>query len=77
MPFAAQAACANMNMAVAAVCPTAGFPRQVKANGGTLIEIGPSDTELSGWCDIAVFVTATVALPRLAEALVERLSSAA
>ena len=77
MPFAGQTACANMNMAVVPVCPAAGFPRQVKANGGTLIEIGPSGTELSGLCDITVQATAAVVLPRLVEALVERLSSAA
>ena len=59
------------------VYPAAGFPHRVKANGGTLIEIGPSDTELSGFCDITVRATAAVALPRLVEALVERLSPAA
>ncbi len=66
-----------MNMAVAPVCPAAGFPHKVKANGGALIEIGPSDTELSELRDITVRTTAAVALHRLAEAVVERLSSAA
>jgi NAD-dependent deacetylase len=56
------------------VYPAAGFPRQVKANGGTLIEINPSDTELSALCDIVVRSTAVRALPRLVEALVDRLS---
>jgi len=54
------------------VYPAAGFPRRVKANGGTLIEINPCDTELSGLCDIIVRSTAVRALPRLVGALVDR-----
>lgn len=48
------------------VYPAAGFPRQVKARGGTLIEIGPHDTEVTGICDIVVRGTAADVLPRLA-----------
>ena len=74
MPFAAQAACANMSASVAPVYPAAGFLGQVKANGRALIEIDPSDTELSGLCDIVVWPTVAKALPRLVEALADRLS---
>ncbi|HHE41801.1 MAG TPA: NAD-dependent protein deacylase [Dehalococcoidia bacterium] len=48
------------------VYPAAGFPRQVKARGGTLIEIGPYDTEITDMCDIVVRGTAADVLPRLA-----------
>lgn len=48
------------------VYPAAGFPRRVKARGGTLIEVGPRETEISDMCDIVVRGTAAEVLPRLA-----------
>ncbi len=65
-----------MNRAVALVCPAGVFPHQVKTSGGALIEMGPPGAELSGLRDITVRTTA-VALHRLAEAVVDRLSFAA
>ena len=56
------------------VYPAAGFPRQVKANGGTLIEISPAETELSGLCDVVIRSTAATALPSLVQALADRTS---
>jgi len=54
------------------VYPAAGFPHTVKSSGGTLIEINPSETELSVLCDITVRSTAVGALPLLVEAIVDR-----
>ncbi|MBN1855487.1 MAG: NAD-dependent deacetylase [Dehalococcoidia bacterium] len=45
------------------VYPAAGFPHHVKANGGTVIEIGPHETDLTGICDLSVRLTAAEALP--------------
>ena len=49
------------------VYPAAGFPHHVKANGGTVIEIGPYETDLTEICDISVRLTAAEALPIIEE----------
>jgi NAD-dependent deacetylase len=59
------------------VYPAAGFPQQVKAQGGTLIEVGPHSTEITEMCDIVVRGTAAEALPRLALAVADRMAAGA
>jgi NAD-dependent deacetylase len=51
------------------VYPAAGFPREVAARGGTLIEVGPHPTEITDMCDIVVRGTAATVLPVLARRL--------
>ena len=67
---AEQTDCADCMLLVgtsAYVYPAAGFPQQVRAQGGTLIEIGPYPTEITEMCDIVVRGTAAEALPQLAQ----------
>lgn len=55
------------------VYPAAGFPRQVVAEGGVLIEIGPHPTDITELCDVVVRGTAAETLPLLAEAVFARI----
>ncbi|MFC2009189.1 NAD-dependent deacetylase [Chloroflexota bacterium] len=70
-----QADCLLMVGTSAYVYPAAGFPRHVKAHGGTIIEVGPHPTEISGECDIVVRGTAVEVLPRLLALMKERLGT--
>jgi len=70
-----QADCLLMVGTSAYVYPAAGFPRHVKTNGGTLIEIGPHPTEISDECDIIMRDTASYALPALLAVVRQRLAS--
>lgn len=53
----------------ATVFPAAGFPDEVRRRGGTLIEINPHETELSGDCHIVIRDTTASVLPTLVAAL--------
>ncbi len=53
------------------VYPAAGFPADVKMQGGKLIEFNPEETALTELCDVVVRAPAGVALPRLVERLRE------
>ena len=70
-----QADCLLMVGTSAYVYPAAGFPHHVKAHGGTIVEIGPHPTEISGECDIVVRGTAAVVLPRLLDHMKDRLGT--
>jgi NAD-dependent deacetylase len=59
------------------VYPAAGFPQRVKAQGGTLIEVGPHLTEITEMCDIVVRGAAAEALPQLALAVADRMAAGA
>jgi len=72
-----QADCLLMVGTSAYVYPAAGFPHHVKAQGGTIIEVGPHSTEISEACDIVVRGTAVGVLPRLLEVMKERRRSEA
>jgi NAD-dependent deacetylase len=47
------------------VYPAAGFPRMVKQRGGSLIEIGPYDTDLTDMCDVLLRGRGGDVLPQL------------
>ena len=51
------------------VYPAAGFPKQVKRNGGSLIEIDPYETELTTLCDISIRGKAGEVLPQLVDSV--------
>lgn len=53
----------------ATVFPAAGFPDEVRRRGGTLIEINPHETDLSGDCHIVIRDSTASALPALVAAL--------
>ena len=53
------------------VYPAAGFPVDVKMQGGKLIEFNPDETALSELCDVVVRAPSGRALPRLVERLKE------
>jgi NAD-dependent SIR2 family protein deacetylase len=42
-----------------------GFPQFVKSRGGTLIEVGPYETELKYICDVSIRGESGEALPEL------------
>jgi NAD-dependent deacetylase len=50
----------------AMVYPAAGFPTEVKARGGKLIELNPYDTPLTERCDVVLRAPAGESLPLLA-----------
>jgi NAD-dependent deacetylase len=70
-----EADCLLMVGTSAYVYPAAGFPHHVKANGGTIIEIGPYPTEITSECDIVVKGTAAEVLPRLLNLMKQRMGT--
>lgn len=55
------------------VRPVGGLPRIAKANGALLIEVNPDKTPLSGTCDVVIRAASGEALPRLLEAVGQRM----
>jgi NAD-dependent deacetylase len=53
------------------VYPAAGFPVDVKRQGGKLIEVNPMETALSDLCDVVIRAPAGLALPALVGKLKE------
>ena len=53
----------------AVVYPAAGLPLIVKERGGTIIEVNPLESELSGMSDVVIRAPSGEALPALVEAL--------
>ncbi len=53
----------------AVVYPAAGFPVDVKRQGGKLIEVNPMETNLTDLCDVVIRAPAGKALPALVERL--------
>ncbi len=53
------------------VYPAAGYPAMARAEGATVIEVNPVDTEISDMCHHHVRGTAAEALPRLVAALAD------
>jgi len=51
----------------AVVYPAASLPLIVKEKGGTIIEVNPHESELSGICDISIRASSGEALPALVE----------
>jgi NAD-dependent deacetylase len=53
----------------ATVYPAAHFPLAIHARGGTIVEVNPYETELTGIATVSLRAAAGVALPRLVDAL--------
>ena len=51
------------------VYPAAGFPRDVKMRDGSLIEVDPYETEISGACNVSLRGKAGEVLPELVKAV--------
>ena len=51
------------------VYPAAGFPAMARAEGATVIEVNPTETEVSDMCDLRLRGTAAQVLPRLVAAI--------
>ncbi len=58
------------------VYPAAGFPVDVKMQGGKLIEVNPMETALTDLCDVVIRAPAGTALPALVQKLKEMSSRA-
>ena len=55
------------------VYPSAGFPQFVSSRGGTVIEIGPNETEISHLCDVSIRANSGQSLPELVRRIKTRL----
>ena len=51
----------------AVIYPAAGFPQDVKRNGGKLIEINPHETSITSYCDVVLRAPSGTSLPLLVE----------
>ncbi len=51
----------------AVVYPAAGFPQDVKASGGSLIEVNSDETPLTPYCDVILRGPSGTSLPMLVE----------
>lgn len=59
----------------AVVYPAAGFPADVKATGGALIEVNPNETPLTDMCDIVLRAPSGQSLPRVVARVREMVGS--